>query len=97
MPYPNTMALWPNFRSPLVWDVFAISTYIIAAILFLYLGLIKDFAVFRDSEVLNFQGWRKKLFTFLSSFETTYLSHIGLVLYALFNLRFIKRDISPCS
>lgn len=48
MPYPNTMGLWPQFRSPLLWDVFAISTYASVSLLFWYLGLIPDFAMLRD-------------------------------------------------
>src|SRR5262249_38542562 len=48
MPYPNTMDLWPNFRSPLVWDVFAVSTYFTVSILFWYTGLIPDLATLRD-------------------------------------------------
>lgn len=48
MPYPNSMNLWPNFISPLVWDVFAVSTYFIVSLLFWYLGLIPDFATLRD-------------------------------------------------
>jgi len=48
MPYPNTMALWPQFRSPLVWDVFAVSTYASVSLLFWYVGLIPDLATFRD-------------------------------------------------
>ena len=47
-PYPNTMGLWPNFRSPLVWDVFAISTYGGVSLLFWYVGLIPDLATLRD-------------------------------------------------
>lgn len=48
LPYPNTMALWPQFRSPLVWDVFAVSTYGSVSLLFWYLGLVPDFATLRD-------------------------------------------------
>jgi molybdopterin-containing oxidoreductase family membrane subunit len=48
MPYPNTFGLWPNFRSPLVWDVFAISTYATVSFLFWYVGLIPDLATLRD-------------------------------------------------
>ncbi len=48
MPYPNTMAMWPQFRSPLVWDVFAVSTYASVSLLFWYVGLIPDLATFRD-------------------------------------------------
>ena len=47
-PYPNTMGLWPQFRSPLVWDVFAVSTYGTISLLFWYVGLIPDFATMRD-------------------------------------------------
>ncbi len=48
MPYPNTMALWPQFRSPLVWDVFAVSTYASVSLLFWYIGLIPDLGTLRD-------------------------------------------------
>jgi molybdopterin-containing oxidoreductase family membrane subunit len=48
LPYPNTMDLWPNFRSPLVWDVFAVMTYFTVSILFWYMGLIPDMATLRD-------------------------------------------------
>jgi Ni/Fe-hydrogenase subunit HybB-like protein len=47
-PYPNTMGTWPNFRSPLVWDVFAVSTYATLSALFWFLGLIPDLATLRD-------------------------------------------------
>jgi molybdopterin-containing oxidoreductase family membrane subunit len=47
-PYPNSMWLWPQFRSPLVWDVFAVSTYLTVSLLFWYVGLIPDLATLRD-------------------------------------------------
>ncbi|MDI9636879.1 polysulfide reductase NrfD [Kamptonema cortianum] len=47
-PYPNWLQLWPQFRSPLVWDVFAVSTYMTVSILFWFVGLIPDFATLRD-------------------------------------------------
>jgi Ni/Fe-hydrogenase subunit HybB-like protein len=47
-PYPNTMILWPQFRSPLVWDVFAVSTYASVSLMFWYVGLIPDLATLRD-------------------------------------------------
>ena len=47
-PYPNTMTLWPQFRSPLLWDFFAILTYVISSVLFWYLGLVPDLATIRD-------------------------------------------------
>ena len=48
LPYPNTMDLWPQFRSPLVWDVFAVSTYATVSALFWYVGLIPDLTTLRD-------------------------------------------------
>lgn len=48
LPYPNQHALWVNFTSPLLWDVFAVSTYFTVSFVFWYLGLIPDFAVMRD-------------------------------------------------
>ncbi len=47
-PYPNTMGLWPQFRSPLMWDVFAVSTYATVSALFWFVGLIPDLATLRD-------------------------------------------------
>src|SRR5262245_12474513 len=47
-PYPNTMGVWPNFRSPLIWDVFAVSTYATVSALFWFIGLIPDLATLRD-------------------------------------------------
>jgi molybdopterin-containing oxidoreductase family membrane subunit len=62
LPYPNQRGLWPNFRSPLLWDAMAITTYIIGSSLFLYLGMLPDLAVARDRA----DGWRLKLYTALS-------------------------------
>jgi Ni/Fe-hydrogenase subunit HybB-like protein len=47
-PLPNQMAIWPNFKSPLIWDLFAVSTYFTVSLLFWYSGLIPDFALLRD-------------------------------------------------
>jgi molybdopterin-containing oxidoreductase family membrane subunit len=47
-PYPNTMDLWPQFRSALVWDVFAVSTYFLVSLIFWYIGMVPDFATLRD-------------------------------------------------
>jgi len=47
-PYPNSMGIWPQFRSPLIWDVFAVSTYFTVSLLFWYVGLIPDIATLRD-------------------------------------------------
>src|SRR6478736_8906469 len=47
-PYPSTMGVWPQFRSPLIWDFFAVSTYATVSLLFWYVGLIPDLATLRD-------------------------------------------------
>jgi len=47
-PYPNQMHMWPNFRSPLLWDVFAVSTYFTVSLIFWYVGMIPDLATIRD-------------------------------------------------
>jgi molybdopterin-containing oxidoreductase family membrane subunit len=62
LPYPNTMAIWPQPRSPLVWDVFAVSTYATVSILFWYVGLIPDLATMRDRA----KGFGRYIFGFLS-------------------------------
>lgn len=56
-PYPNTQGLWPQFRSPLDWDLFAIGTYAMVSALFWYIGLIPDFATLRDRAKNNFMKW----------------------------------------
>ncbi|MCH7904366.1 MAG: polysulfide reductase NrfD [Armatimonadetes bacterium] len=48
LPYPNIMGLWPQFRSPLIWDVFAISTYFLVSVMFWYVGLVPDLGTLRD-------------------------------------------------
>jgi len=52
-PYPNSMGVWPQFRSPLIWDVFAVSTYFTVSLLFWYVGLIPDLATLRDKAKLK--------------------------------------------
>ena len=47
-PYPSTMNVWPQFRSPLAWDVFAVSTYAIISVVFWYIGMVPDFGTLRD-------------------------------------------------
>ncbi len=86
LPYPNTMDLWPQFRSPLVWDVFAVSTYATVSLLFWYVGLIPDLATLRDRAggrlarivygVLA-MGWRGSA-THWHNYETAYLLLAGL-------------------
>jgi molybdopterin-containing oxidoreductase family membrane subunit len=62
VPYPNNRQLWPNFQSPLMWDMIAITTYLVASGLYLYLALIPDLAMARD----NSEGWRYKLYRILA-------------------------------
>jgi len=62
LPYPNQRGLWVNFKSPLLWDTFAISTYATISIIFLLVGLIPDLAIVRDRAA----GWRKALYTVLA-------------------------------
>jgi len=86
LPYPNTMDLWPQFRSPLVWDVFAVSTYATVSLLFWYVGLIPDMATLRDRAQGQFakiaygflsMGWRGSA-THWHNYETAYLLLAGL-------------------
>jgi len=58
IPYPNHRGIWPNFRSPLVWDFFAITTYLVGSLLFLFLPMIPDFALVRDKST----GLRRKIY-----------------------------------
>ena len=85
-PYSNTMTYWPNFRSPLVWDVFAVSTYLTISLVFWYIGLIPDLASLRDqtnSKALKFvfgslaMGWRNSV-RHWNRYETAYLLLAGL-------------------
>jgi molybdopterin-containing oxidoreductase family membrane subunit len=62
LPFPNQRNLWPNFQSPLMFDVVAISTYLTVSSLFWYTGMLPDLAIVRD----NATGFRKKIFTVLS-------------------------------
>jgi molybdopterin-containing oxidoreductase family membrane subunit len=55
-PLPNQMAMWPNFRSPLLWDVFAVSTYMTVSICFWYMGMIPDLATIRDRTTSKLKG-----------------------------------------
>jgi Ni/Fe-hydrogenase subunit HybB-like protein len=64
IPYPNWRYLWPQFKSPLIWDVFAILTYFTVSSTFLYIGLIPDIAVLRDRE--NISPIRKRIYSILA-------------------------------
>ena len=86
LPYPNTMGVWPQFRSPLVWDVFAVSTYATVSALFWYVGLIPDFATLRDRSEPGAKqsiygtlamGWRGSAIHWYR-YETAYLLLAGL-------------------
>uniref|UniRef100_A0A7C4PEY3 Polysulfide reductase n=1 Tax=Anaerolinea thermolimosa TaxID=229919 RepID=A0A7C4PEY3_9CHLR len=62
IPYPNARWLWPNFRSPLVWDFLAITTYLLSSTIYLYLPLLPDLAMARDRT----QGWRHAIYKTLA-------------------------------
>jgi Ni/Fe-hydrogenase subunit HybB-like protein len=85
-PYTNTMSYWPQFRSPLVWDVFAVSTYLTISLVFWYVGLIPDLASLRDqatNKAVRFvygllsMGWRNSV-RHWNRYETSYLLLAGL-------------------
>ena len=85
-PYPNTMGVWPQFRSPLLWDVFAVSTYGTISALFWYVGLLPDLATFRDTATnpvaktiygLLAMGWRGSA-RHWKRYESAYLLLAGL-------------------
>ena len=63
MPYPSTMGIWPQFRSPLIWDVFAVSTYGTVSLLFWFVGLLPDLATLRDRAKSR---WQQVIFGMLS-------------------------------
>ncbi len=80
-PYPNQMAMWPQFRSPLLWDVFAVGTYAIVSMLFWYVGMIPDLATLRDRSTSRMRrmlygffalGWRGSM-RHWHRYEKTYL------------------------
>jgi Ni/Fe-hydrogenase subunit HybB-like protein len=85
-PYPNTMNVWPQFRSPLVWDVFAVSTYFTISLVFWFIGLIPDLATLRDRALNRFtraiygilaMGWRGSA-RHWKRYESAYLLLAGL-------------------
>ena len=85
-PYPNTMKYWPQFRSPLVWDVFAVSTYFTISLMFWFIGLIPDLATLRDRSGnraaqniygILAMGWRGSA-RHWARYETAYLLLAGL-------------------
>jgi Ni/Fe-hydrogenase subunit HybB-like protein len=86
LPYPNTMNVWPQFRSPLVWDVFAVSTYATVSLLFWFVGLIPDLATLRDRSQSRVgrviygmlaMGWRGSAHHW-HRYDTAYLLLAGL-------------------
>jgi Ni/Fe-hydrogenase subunit HybB-like protein len=86
MPYPNTMGIWPQFRSPLIWDVFAVSTYFTVSLLFWFVGLLPDLATLRDRATsrpkqmiygLLAMGWRGSA-RHWHRYQTAYLLLAGL-------------------
>jgi len=87
-PYPNTMNVWPQFRSPLMWDVFAVSTYATISVVFWYVGMIPDLGTMRDRAKTKFAryaygqlslGWRGSARHWMR-YETSSLLLAGLAL-----------------
>jgi len=85
-PYPNTMGIWPQFRSPLMWDVFAVSTYATVSLMFWFVGLIPDLATLRDRSPSRIgrgvygilaMGWRGSA-AHWQRYEAAYLLLAGL-------------------
>jgi Ni/Fe-hydrogenase subunit HybB-like protein len=85
-PYPNTMKYWPQFRSPLIWDVFAVSTYFTVSLMFWFVGLIPDLATLRDRSDNKYlkviyglfaMGWRGSA-RHWARYEMAYLLLAGL-------------------
>jgi molybdopterin-containing oxidoreductase family membrane subunit len=64
VPYPSVMNVWPQWRSPLVWDFFAISTYLTVSLLFWYVGLVPDLATLRDRAGMHHPPQRGKQFIY---------------------------------
>jgi molybdopterin-containing oxidoreductase family membrane subunit len=86
LPYPNTMNVWPQFKSPLVWDVFAVTTYATVSALFWFVGLVPDLATLRDRATsrasrmiygILAMGWRGSA-RHWHRYETAYLLLAGL-------------------
>src|SRR5690349_17824851 len=71
-PIPNTMGLWPQFRSPLMWDVFAISTYMLVSLIFWFVGLVPDLATLRDRAR---HRWQKLFFGILATRRCSSVLH----------------------
>ena len=86
LPLPNANSIWPQFRSPLIWDVFAVSTYFTVSLLFWYMGLIPDLAVMRDRSKTKIRKFAYGLFSLgwtgsnrhWSNYERAYLILAGL-------------------
>ena len=86
LPYPNSMNVWPQFRSPLLWDVFAVSTYATISVVFWYIGMVPDFGTMRDradSKIAQYfygmmaLGWRGSVRHWMR-YETASLLLAGL-------------------
>jgi molybdopterin-containing oxidoreductase family membrane subunit len=97
IPHPNDMSMWPQFRSPLMWDVFAVSTYATTSILFWYMGLVPDLATFRDRCAMRGQRVKAIVYGILSlgwrgsarhwhRYERAYLILAGLATPLVFSV-----------
>jgi Ni/Fe-hydrogenase subunit HybB-like protein len=97
LPHPNDMGMWPQFRSPLMWDVFAVSTYGLTSVLFWYMGLVPDLATFRDRASMRGDKVRTLVYGILSlgwrgsarhwhRYERAYLILAGLATPLVFSV-----------
>lgn len=75
LPYPNERAMWVNFRSPLLWDVFAVSTYFTVSLVFWYVGLIPDFASMRDRTTNKIKKFIYSVFSLGWRFSNRHWQH----------------------
>jgi Ni/Fe-hydrogenase subunit HybB-like protein len=97
IPHPNDMQMWPQFRSPLMWDVFAVSTYLTTSVLFWYMGLVPDLGTFRDRCAARGQKLRAIIYGIVSlgwrgsarnwhRYERAYLILAGLATPLVFSV-----------
>ncbi len=89
LPIPNQMEMWPQFKSPLLWDVFAVSTYFTVSLVFWFIGLVPDLATLRDRAVMQGRTWASRIYGVLAmgwtggnrhwrNYEKAYLILAGL-------------------
>jgi Ni/Fe-hydrogenase subunit HybB-like protein len=104
-PYPNFEAIWPQFRSPLIWDVVAVMLYLMISVTLWYVGLIPDLAMLRDR---SSGWWRKRIFGFFAlgwrgssrqwkRYQVTYLMLAGLTIPVVFSVHSVTSGVFAAS